>query len=251
MLDVHPAHHAATTWKEFFVHIATIVLGLLIALGLEQMVEVVHNRREVAEVRHELSDERETNRRALAKDATYWRWETVELKNNLMVLTYLRTHPGMQDERLPGSLIWSYVREPHSEAAWEAAKTSGATRLMSREEIEQNEDAYNKLRQVDDAYGAVWEALSDASKYQFTDSRLSNLTPQQIAESITLTEAALNKHWLAGVALENLAAKYKDYYPSITADELSEAHNRKPFDTEAHNPAFAATLSQMKSAGFP
>jgi hypothetical protein len=27
MLDVHPAHHAASSWKEFFVHIATIVLG--------------------------------------------------------------------------------------------------------------------------------------------------------------------------------------------------------------------------------
>ena len=29
MLDVHPAHHAANSWKEFFIHIATIVLGLL------------------------------------------------------------------------------------------------------------------------------------------------------------------------------------------------------------------------------
>lgn len=31
MLDVHPAHHAANTWRAFFVHIATIVLGLLVA----------------------------------------------------------------------------------------------------------------------------------------------------------------------------------------------------------------------------
>jgi hypothetical protein len=34
MLDVHPAPHAAHTLKEFFIHIATIVLGLLIAVGL-------------------------------------------------------------------------------------------------------------------------------------------------------------------------------------------------------------------------
>ena len=27
MLEVHPAHHAASSWKEFFIHIATIVLG--------------------------------------------------------------------------------------------------------------------------------------------------------------------------------------------------------------------------------
>src|ERR1017187_10104742 len=36
MLDIHPAHHAASTWRDFFIHIATIVLGLLIAIGLEQ-----------------------------------------------------------------------------------------------------------------------------------------------------------------------------------------------------------------------
>jgi hypothetical protein len=30
MLDVHPAHHPASTWKGFFIHIATICVGLLI-----------------------------------------------------------------------------------------------------------------------------------------------------------------------------------------------------------------------------
>jgi hypothetical protein len=39
MLDVHPPHHAASTWRDFFIHIATIVIGLLIAIGLEQTVD--------------------------------------------------------------------------------------------------------------------------------------------------------------------------------------------------------------------
>ena len=72
MLDVHPAHHAATSWKELFVHIATIVIGLLIAVGLEQTVELIHHHHELVQVRKELS------------------WEMVELQNNLMVLNYLR-----------------------------------------------------------------------------------------------------------------------------------------------------------------
>src|ERR1039458_4923029 len=33
MLDIHPAQHAASTWRDFFIHIATIVLGLMIAVG--------------------------------------------------------------------------------------------------------------------------------------------------------------------------------------------------------------------------
>ena len=34
MLDIHPPHKAAHTWRDFLIHIATIGLGLLIAVGL-------------------------------------------------------------------------------------------------------------------------------------------------------------------------------------------------------------------------
>ena len=50
MLDVHPPHHAANTWRDFLIHIATIVIGLLIAVGLEQTVEAIHHRHQ----RHQL-----------------------------------------------------------------------------------------------------------------------------------------------------------------------------------------------------
>ena len=43
MIDIHPAEHAAHSWREFLVHIATIVLGIIIAIGLEQAVELVHH----------------------------------------------------------------------------------------------------------------------------------------------------------------------------------------------------------------
>ena len=36
MLDVHAPHESIHTWKSFFIHIATIVIGLFIAVGLEQ-----------------------------------------------------------------------------------------------------------------------------------------------------------------------------------------------------------------------
>jgi hypothetical protein len=44
MLDVHPPHAPTHSWRDFFIHIATIVLGLLIAIGLEQSVEALHHR---------------------------------------------------------------------------------------------------------------------------------------------------------------------------------------------------------------
>jgi hypothetical protein len=39
MLDVHAPHEPIHTWKNFFIHLATISIGLLIAIGLEQTVE--------------------------------------------------------------------------------------------------------------------------------------------------------------------------------------------------------------------
>jgi hypothetical protein len=44
MLDVHALHQSVRTWKDFFIHVATIVIGLLIAVGLEQTVELFHHR---------------------------------------------------------------------------------------------------------------------------------------------------------------------------------------------------------------
>ncbi len=45
MLDV-PTPHPAHTWRDFLIHIATICVGLLIAIGLEQTVEALHRRHE-------------------------------------------------------------------------------------------------------------------------------------------------------------------------------------------------------------
>jgi hypothetical protein len=59
MLDVHPPHHPTHTWKDFFIHIATIVIGLIIAVGLEQSVEALHRRHERTELRASLRRELE------------------------------------------------------------------------------------------------------------------------------------------------------------------------------------------------
>jgi hypothetical protein len=44
MLEVHAPHETLHSWKGFFIHIATIVIGIFIAVGLEQTVEFFHHR---------------------------------------------------------------------------------------------------------------------------------------------------------------------------------------------------------------
>jgi hypothetical protein len=46
MIDIHPPHHSVSTRREFFVHLFIVVLGILIAIGLEQTVEAIHHAQE-------------------------------------------------------------------------------------------------------------------------------------------------------------------------------------------------------------
>jgi hypothetical protein len=68
VLDVHPPHHAATTWRDFFIHIATIVIGLLIAIALEQTVELIHHRHQRHQLQEDLHDEAERNLQVIDRD---------------------------------------------------------------------------------------------------------------------------------------------------------------------------------------
>jgi hypothetical protein len=62
MLDVHPPHSPTHTWRDFLIHIATIVIGLLIAIGLEQSVEILHHRYQRQELQRNLQEDSDQNR---------------------------------------------------------------------------------------------------------------------------------------------------------------------------------------------
>jgi hypothetical protein len=253
MLDVHPPHEAAHTWKDFLIHVATICVGLLIAIGLEQTVEAIHHHREVSEAREALSAEIGDNRQAFEQDARIWRWETTELQNNLDVLDSLRRHPGTPDEKLPGVLFWSHRGNHFSHAAWDAATSAGVTSLMPREEITEMEAYYRRIETIDTAERDVWAAINDASRFEFIVSRLSDLTPAQIEEITRLTEIAMERHFLWGITLENAGSRQpKEFPPSITTADLG-LHKLQfvpKAGMGAGNPAYALTLQRLEAAGY-
>jgi hypothetical protein len=68
MLDVHPVGQFRAGWREFAFHIATISVGLLIALALEQSVEKLHQIHQRHQLQHDLREEAERNRETLRAD---------------------------------------------------------------------------------------------------------------------------------------------------------------------------------------
>jgi hypothetical protein len=66
VIDVHPPHVPIRGWREFFLHLATITIGLLIALSLEGLVEWQHHRHLVHEAQASLYTEIKSNESRLA-----------------------------------------------------------------------------------------------------------------------------------------------------------------------------------------
>ena len=73
MLDVHPPHEAAHTWRDFFIHIATICVGLLIAIGLEQTVEAIHHHHQRKFLEEQMLHEAEENLTVMKSQIEYAR----------------------------------------------------------------------------------------------------------------------------------------------------------------------------------
>ena len=67
-MEVHPPEHGIHSWRDFFVHISTICLGLLVAIGLEQSVEALHRRHQQKELTERLKAESEFNLKAVEVD---------------------------------------------------------------------------------------------------------------------------------------------------------------------------------------
>ncbi len=72
MLEVHPPHTTVRTWRDFFLHIATITVGLLIAISLEQSVEALHHRHQRFQLEHDLRVEARKNLHLIGLDEGFY-----------------------------------------------------------------------------------------------------------------------------------------------------------------------------------
>jgi hypothetical protein len=222
MLDVHAPHEVVHTWKDFFIHIATIVIGLLIAIGLEQTVEVLHHRHQVAEAREALRLELDQNRRAYADRISEFHRQTAALLNNINVLRYVQQHSDARQESLPGILVWHAVRGDFTESAWKTAQQSNVTALMPQDEVRRYTLTYDRIEQVAKSFDVIWPAIVQARLYSIFDSDPTHLTPAQLAEEMMYTKNVLVQHFAAAAALVQLNRADRSFTPALTKDELNE-----------------------------
>jgi len=232
MLDVHPPPPVAHGWRQFFVHIVTIVIGLLIALGLEQTAEGIHHRSQVREAREAIAQERTANQQEFAKTTEFFRRETKRFQTNLAVLQYLQQHPGAAVDKWPGTINWHTYITVFSSAAWETAQHTGVTARMSPAELRQLEQLYHQLGVVQASSAERLRAISAARRYTASDADPSRLSGTELANEIDLAEAVLIAHYRFGGDMRNLHSRYVDFAPAPETDELGAIVHEPPMTEE-------------------
>jgi hypothetical protein len=192
MLDVHPPHEPIHTWKEYLLHMSTIVLGLLIAIGLEQSVELIHRARERQELREFLQRDTEKaiadTERAEQAESAPLRWLTMRQQQ---VKDALASH-----KPLTGSL----ARAPHISSnlpidpAWGAAKSSGLLPLLTQQEVQVYSEADRLFTHLQAGYdqGVSASRSRGSFEYRYADPKnvavmdLSSVTPEGLNHYLDL-----------------------------------------------------------------
>jgi len=140
MLDVHPPEHGIHGTRDFFLHLFTITIGLLIALGLEAGVEAVHHRHQREEAETLVRREIQNNLNKLQDGAPQALAELHQMSRVLQTLeARAQSQPGALNEK-----DFIFHEAPIQDAAWRTAASTGALTLMNYAEVERFSDAYKE-----------------------------------------------------------------------------------------------------------
>jgi hypothetical protein len=152
-LDVHAPHHPIGGWKDFFVHLLTITVGLLIAVGIEGCVELHREHKLVREARETMRDEIQHNSDQMKDALGNLDQQTAVMKKNIETLTRIQENPKdkeAQDAKINAQFSIVGLRE----TAWKTAQTTGALSFMP----------YSEAQRYSDVYGSQQDFLNQQDK---------------------------------------------------------------------------------------
>jgi hypothetical protein len=186
MFDVHPPHEAAHTWKDFFIHVATISVGLLIALGLENFAEYIHHRHQLSDARRDLAIEIDQNLRGSEINAVETQAIVAKLDADMALLR------ADQSSRSPVGGTLDYETTKFSwpaEGTWQVVRQNGSLGLMPHNEVVAYVYLYEAVTTVKDRMMALTAhaRVADAIAHRAPDG---SLTARDIEEMITATSEA-------------------------------------------------------------
>ena len=204
MLEVHPPHHGPHTWRDFFIHIATIVVGLIIAIGLEQTVEFFHHRHLVAQARETLHEEMTENQKLIRHNLETLTQDDARLRHNIAILQQYKDHPSSTQEKLDPQWEWYGTFS----TAWSTARDTGALALMPYADVQHYSLVYLQQDIVEQSATSYIRLHNQAFAPALKNPDLDKLSPADLDKLIDGTTLAIIEEKL----LRNLAASLDRNY---------------------------------------
>jgi len=160
-MDIHAPQHPILSWKEFFVHIAVVTCGILIALSLEGVREMVHTHRLVRETRENVQNEMSRNLGHCNNELDQVTLLSNQLKALVADLPALaKDHPEQINQRLQAIFNPGYFFTADS---WQTALSTGALEHMSTEEVSAYGETSDSIR--------IYTQLQTAAETQENNTR--------------------------------------------------------------------------------
>lgn len=165
MLDVHAPHQTVHTWKDFLIHIAAITIGLLIALGLESTVAMLHHRHQAQQALELLRQELDENRKVLKADMAEGDRMELNHRNALAVLHRLRAGSLRPEDHLVFIRTYNDFRS----SAWKVVHESGAAAYIPSNVMKRYGVIYDAQQGINVAAAAVYVDLQKATSVLNTE----------------------------------------------------------------------------------
>lgn len=180
MLDVHPPHEAAHSWRDILIHLATITIGLFIALSLEGCVERQHHRHLVREARENIRTEMEDNQKELHSAIQNIHEEQAQVKHDLDALKTLRGNQNAHGL----SVTLRFASSLMQNASWNTARETGAFGFMGYPEVKRYAEIYDQqtefAKQTEDVTSAYTNSFSVLQVFDLDEKEAPSTKKQDI-----------------------------------------------------------------------
>jgi hypothetical protein len=206
MLDVHPPHAPTHTWKDFFIHIATITIGLLIAIGLEQTVEMFHRRHQREHLLEDLKHEAEVRVPRVHENFKIFMADLAWYEAFLQAGRAAQLQNGKLIFVVPPRAVTPPRIRP-ADSVWPSAKASGVVAVLPQDDIE----VWSRIDQVGQAvldqahltgvYRTELAAVTDRLGITLTPGTTLSLAPKD-SEELLRTIALLRAHYSAFATID-------------------------------------------------
>ena len=210
MLDVHAPHGRMEGFRDFLLHLLTITIGLLIALGLEGCVEWRHHRNLVHEAEDGMRGEISRNLDTVTALKKQIADQQKMLDADLNVLGTMRSHPSDNH----GQLSFSFAMHGFNDVAWNTAHSTGAMGYMPYADARAYSDIYDTQAEV---YQTEKEVVTDvlrAASFPSTQKDDWRPTSQQIDDLTDRIGELRMRLMMLNSLVDALDRSYRDFQHS-------------------------------------